>query len=34
MATDFDLTFHSDGTITAFDTFVYGKMMMGKKKLI
>ncbi|ENQ3078774.1 glycosyl hydrolase [Bacillus cereus] len=30
MATDFDLTFHSDGTITAFDTFVYGKNAEGK----
>ncbi|WP_326048804.1 glycosyl hydrolase [Bacillus cereus] len=32
MATDFDLTFHSDGTITAFDTFVYGKNVDGKEE--
>ena len=32
MATDFDLTFHSDGTITAFDTFVYGKNDDGKEE--
>ncbi|PHE14724.1 glycosyl hydrolase [Bacillus pseudomycoides] len=32
MATDFDLTFHSDGTITAFDTFVYGKNADGKEE--
>nr|WP_277818740.1 glycosyl hydrolase [Bacillus sp. TL12] len=32
MATDFDLTFRSDGTITAFDTFVYGKNADGKEE--
>lgn len=32
MATDFDLTFNSDGTITAFDTFVYGKNAHGKEE--
>lgn len=32
MATDFTLTFNSDGTITSFDTFVYGKNADGKQK--
>ena len=32
MATDFTLTFNSDGTITAFDTFVYGKNADGKEE--
>ncbi|CRK84843.1 glycosyl hydrolase family protein [Neobacillus massiliamazoniensis] len=32
MASDFDLTFNSDGIITAFDTFVYGKNAHGKEE--
>ncbi|MBS4192299.1 glycosyl hydrolase [Bacillus sp. FJAT-49705] len=32
MASDFKLTFNSDGTITSFDTFVYGKNTDGKEE--
>jgi len=32
MATDFTLTFNLDGTITSFDTFVYGKNEDGKEE--
>lgn len=32
MASDFKLTFNSDGTITSFDTFVYGKNADGKEE--
>ncbi len=32
MASDFKLTFNSDGTITSFDTFVYGKNEDGKEE--
>ncbi|PDY48689.1 WD40/YVTN/BNR-like repeat-containing protein [Bacillus pseudomycoides] len=32
MASDFELKFNSDGTITLFDTFVYGKNADGKEE--
>ncbi|WP_413789033.1 WD40/YVTN/BNR-like repeat-containing protein [Bacillus kandeliae] len=32
MASDFKLTFNADGTITSFDTFVYGKNEDGKEE--
>ncbi|MFJ7732623.1 WD40/YVTN/BNR-like repeat-containing protein [Lysinibacillus sp. NPDC097231] len=32
MASDFKLTFNSDGTITSFDTFVYGENVDGKEE--
>ncbi|PEI90768.1 glycosyl hydrolase [Bacillus pseudomycoides] len=32
MASDFELKFNSDGTITLFDTFVYGKNAEGKEE--
>ena len=32
MPDDFTLEFKSDGTITSFDTFLYGKNAAGKRK--